>query len=286
MDDQKLSKPEEELVAFVTEHLNKWRDDMRANYYTDWDRYERMWLGIYSGNDRERMSERSRVISPDTQQAIETYEAEMVEAVFGGEKWFDIDDDGTDEDKRDIENVKNQLTEDFKTDKIQSAIKECITYAAVYGKGIGEIIYNDVNTLKPRTVDMEGMAVGGVEAGERFSVRIKPVHPRNFLIDPTATSVEEAMGVAVIEMVSAHKVIEKQRKGIYRDVPIYSMEPTEETEKITQSTMPYREGQVQLTKYYGLVPAKWLKKVKDSNLSKEEDSLEKALGVDLSLIHI
>ena len=279
IEDQVLTKPEDELVAFVLEHLSKWRDDMRANYYDDWDRYERMWLGIYSATDKERKTERSRVISPDTTQAIETYEAEMVEAVFGADKWFDIDDNVADEDKLDVEAMKIQLNEDFKLDKVQTAIKECITYAAVYGKGIGELILSDKTVLTPTTKKLEGVNLGGVETNERFSVRLKPVSPRNFLIDPTATCIEDAMGCAVEEMVSAHKVIEKQKAGIYRDVPFYSSEPTDEDETIPQDTKaPYRDGQVKLTKYYGLVPRKWLEDVKNSNV--EEDTLDKAIGVD------
>ena len=279
-EDQVLKTPEQELLEFVLEHLSKWRDDMRSNYYDDWDRYERMWLGIYSAVDKERKTERSRVISPDTQQAIETYEAEMVEAVFGADKWFDIDDNVADEDKLDVEKIKIQITEDFKLDKVATAVKECITYAAVYGKGIGELILSDKTVMKPKTVSMgEGMSLGGVETDERFSVRLKPVSPRNFLIDPTATCIEDAMGCAVEEMVSAHLIIEKQKAGIYRDVPIYSTEPSDEDETIPQYTKsPYRDGQVKLTKYYGLVPRKWLEDIKASNV--EEDSLEKAVGVN------
>ena len=33
-------------------------------------------------------------------------------------------------------------------------------------------------------------------------VKLKPVLPQNFLIDPVATSVEDAMGVAIDEFVS------------------------------------------------------------------------------------
>jgi hypothetical protein len=281
MDQQKLTTPEEKLVEFVMNHLNKWRDDMRANYYNDWDRYERMWLGIHSTGDSERKSERSRIISPDTQQAIESYEADMIEAVFGGPKWFDIDDNVADEDKTDVERMKNQLTEDFKTDKVQTAIKECITYAAVFGKGIGEIILSDGYQMKPKTVEMGGMALGGVETNDRFCVKLKPVSPRNFLIDPAATCIEDAMGCAVEEVVSAHRVIENQRKGVYRDVPIDSYTPSDEDEPITQSTMPYKDNQVHITKYYGLVPRHLLEDIKNSNVSKEdEDSLDAAVGVD------
>ena len=282
MDEQKLTKPEDELVSFVLRHIDEWRNDLRANYYQEWDKYERMWLGVWDAADKTRTSERSKIISPDTQQAIESYEAEMVEAIFGQGRWFDIDDDTTDTDKLDIENVKNNLTEDFKIDKVTGAITQCITFAAVYGKGIGEILIRDQKVKSPDSRQLAGMTLGGVAEKDRFSVYLKPIHPRNFFIDPLATSIEDAFGCAIEEMVSAHIIIKGQREGIYRDVPIQEGTPTEELMGVTQEKdVTQTTGQVKITKYYGLVPRKWLEDIKGSGTdSQEADSLDKAIGVD------
>ena len=282
MDEQKLTKPEDELVSFVLRHIDEWRNDLRANYYQEWDKYERMWLGVWDAADKTRQSERSKIISPDTQQAIESYEAEMVEAIFGQGRWFDIDDDTTDTDKLDIENVKNNLTEDFKIDKVTGAITQCITFAAVYGKGIGEILIRDQKVKSPDSRQLAGMTLGGVAEKDRFSVYLKPIHPRNFFIDPLATSIEDAFGCAIEEMVSAHIIIKGQREGIYRDVPIQEGTPTEELMGVTQEKdVTQTTGQVKITKYYGLVPRKWLEDIKGSGTdSPEADSLDKAIGVD------
>lgn len=282
MDEQKLTKPEDELVSFVLRHIDEWRNDLRANYYQEWDKYERMWLGVWDAADKTRTSERSKIISPDTQQAIESYEAEMVEAIFGQGRWFDIDDDTTDTDKLDIENVKNNLTEDFKIDKVTGAITQCITFAAVYGKGIGEILIRDQKVKSPDSRQLAGMTLGGVAEKDRFSVYLKPIHPRNFFIDPLATSIEDAFGCAIEEMVSAHIIIKGQREGIYRDVPIQEGTPTEELMGVTQEKdVTQTTGQVKITKYYGLVPRKWLEDIKGSGTdSPEADSLDKAIGVD------
>ena len=282
MDEQKLTKPEDELVSFVLRHIDEWRNDLRANYYQEWDKYERMWLGVWDAADKTRQSERSKIISPDTQQAIESYEAEMVEAIFGQGRWFDIDDDTTDTDKLDIENVKNNLTEDFKIDKVTGAITQCITFAAVYGKGIGEILIRDQKVKSPDSRQLAGMTLGGVAEKDRFSVYLKPIHPRNFFIDPLATSIEDAFGCAIEEMVSAHIIIKGQREGIYRDVPIQEGTPTEELMGVTQEKdVTQTTGQVKITKYYGLVPRKWLEDIKGSGTdSQEADSLDKAIGVD------
>ena len=58
--------------------------------------------GVVSGlsEDKTRDSERSRIISPALQQAVESSVAEVEEATFGRGKWFDISDDVNDPDAR------------------------------------------------------------------------------------------------------------------------------------------------------------------------------------------
>ena len=43
--------------------------------------------------DKTRQTERSKIISPALQQAVESSVAELEEATFGRGKWFDIEDD-------------------------------------------------------------------------------------------------------------------------------------------------------------------------------------------------
>jgi hypothetical protein len=52
-----------------------------------------LWRGQWSPEDRTRESERSRIVSPALQQAVESSVAELEEATFGRGKWFDIKDD-------------------------------------------------------------------------------------------------------------------------------------------------------------------------------------------------
>ena len=53
----------------------------------------------------------------------------------------------------------------------------------------------------------------GVNIKDRVVVKLQPVLPQNFLIDPVATSVEDAYGVAVDEFVSRHSVEILQEDG-------------------------------------------------------------------------
>ena len=87
------TESDKDLVEFVVSHTDRWRDWRDTNYLSDWKEYERIFRGIWSAEDKQRDSERSRIISPATQQAVETRHAEIVEAIFGNGEYFDIQDD-------------------------------------------------------------------------------------------------------------------------------------------------------------------------------------------------
>jgi len=108
----------------------------------------------------------------------------------------------------------------------------------------------------------------GVSITDRVVVKLKPVLPQNFLIDPVATSVEDAMGVAVDEFVSKHSVELLQEQGVYREAYIESAAPDSDLEPDQDLTL-YNDDKVRLTKYYGLVPKELLE---SEGVDVEEDS--------------
>ena len=61
---------------------------MEANYFRKWDEYYRIWRGHWAEEDRTRSTERSRLITPATQQAVESSVSELEEATFGKGKWL------------------------------------------------------------------------------------------------------------------------------------------------------------------------------------------------------
>ena len=93
--------------------LEGWRTHREINYTAKWDEYYRLWRGIWDSSDRLRKSERSRIIAPALQQAVESSVAELEEATFGRGKWFDIQDDYLDQDKSEAEYIRNLLQEDL-----------------------------------------------------------------------------------------------------------------------------------------------------------------------------
>ena len=261
---------EESLEEWVMTKCENWRDHYESNYEQRFEEYYRLWRGQWDPADSERASERSRIISPALQQAVESNVAELEEATFGRGKWFDISDDVNDPEKQDILYLRKKLTEDFEACKIRKAVAECLINAAVFGTGIGEITLEEIKEMAPATqpiMDGQLQAVG-VSITDRVVVKLKPVLPQNFLIDPVATSVEDAMGVAVDEFVSKHSVELLQEQGVYREAFIESAAPDSDLEPDQDLTL-YNDDKVRLTKYYGLVPKELLE---SEGVDVEEDS--------------
>ena len=267
---------EESLDEWVQHKVDSWRDHFEANYSEKFDEYYRLWRGIWANEDKTRESERSRIISPALQQAVESSVAEMEEATFGRGEWFDIKDDYQDQETQDIAFLKKQLTYDFKKQKIRKQVAECLINAAVFGTGVAEIVLEDTKEMKPASQPiMDGqMQAVGVEIRDRTVVRLRPVMPQNFLIDPVATCVEEALGVAIDEFVSRHIVEQLQEQGVYNNVYLGNASEDFDIEPDQDITL-YQDDKIRLTKYYGLVPRHLLKEE-----SEEGEATEPSEGDD------
>ena len=252
------TQQEKELVAFVVDHCEKWRTYRDQNYLEAWNKYERIWLGKWDASDKDRQSERSRVISPATQQAIETRHAEIIEAIFGQGEFFDIADDLQDKQPLDVEMLKRQLMEDFAQDKIRKSIDQIALLAEIYGTGIGEVTVSSQKQYKPMQVPVDSQQTTyGAGEKERISVKINPINPKNFLFDPNGTDVDDCMGVAIEKYVSIHKIAAGIESGKYKDVDITSMYESDDLEP-TQETTNFEDSKVKLLTYYGLVPREYL----------------------------
>jgi hypothetical protein len=261
------TESDKELTDWVVSHTDKWRDYRDQNYLTDWQEYERIFRGQWAAEDRTRDSERSRIISPATQQAIETRHAEIMEAIFGQGEWFDIEDDIKDVNGTalDVEQLKAQLMEDFNRDKIKKAIDQIELMAEIYGTGIGEIAVKTEKEYSPATQaipGVQGQAAIGVVEKDRISVKLVPVNPKNFLVDPNATSLDDAMGCAIEKFISVHKIVEGMERGIYRKVDLGTDGPDDDLEA-TEESVSYQDGRVRMLTYYGLVPREYLEQLEN-----------------------
>ena len=259
------------LKDWIGDKCMMWRDHYQTNYQEIHDEYYRIWRGIWDKSDSMRDSERSKLISPATQQAVESAVAEIEEATFGRGKFFDIKDDFQDNNPADIAIIRNQLEEDMHFAKARSSIAECLLNSAIFGNGIGELILDEVTELKTASQPQPemGLTAVGVEKRERVLVKIDPIMPQNFLIDPLATNVDDALGVAIEKMVSMHSIQQSIDSGIYRDVEIESVASDSNLEDASKIAMSDTQDMVKLTKYYGLVPTDLLE---DEDMPEDDES--------------
>jgi hypothetical protein len=275
MEFQEPSDSDKEIVNFVVNHCDRWRDWRDVNCLTDWLEYERIFNGEWDAQDKTRESERSRIVTPATQQAVETRHAEIMEAIFGQGEFFDIQDDIRDVNGSplDVAAIKAQLMEDFKVDKIRKSIDQIELLAEIYGTGIGEIVVKTEKVFVPATQAIPGQmgqaAIGVVEQ-DRIAVKIVPVNPRNFLFDPNGTSIDDCMGVAIEKYVSIHKIVKGQEEGIYRKVKVGTDSMDTDLEP-TQEVSQYEDDKVKLLTYYGLVPREYLEQLENEENGEVED---------------
>jgi hypothetical protein len=243
------------LASWVIQKADKWRDHYTSNYAQKHEEYYRLWRGQWDAQDKTRESERSRLIAPALQQAVESSVAEVEEATFGRGKWFDIKDDVADKENDDITAMRLKLDEEFKFNKGRRQIAEALLNASVYGTGCMELVLDEVTDLVPATQSvLDGaMKAVGVMQKQRTVVKWRPILPQNFLIDPAAPTIEEALGVAIDEFVPKHQVEQNIEDGVYLDVDIEQAAPDQDLEPDQDLTV-YTDDKVRLTKYYGLVP--------------------------------
>lgn len=253
---------DERLVEWVLDRVSKWRTHRDANYSQQWDTYERQWRAIYSEEDRTRKTERSKIISPALSEAVENGVSEIEEAVFGRGDFFDLWPEARDNpvEKAVLEKNEVLFREDLARSDFTSVCSESVMFSAVYGTGIGEIVLakgveRDIQiVLDPTTGQPAGPAVIEQET-ERPGLR--SVSPRNFIIDPAARTIEEALGVAIEEDVGSHLIREGIANGDYRKTPTPAIEETSGDPQIKpdpQVELPWSEDVVNVVRYYGKVP--------------------------------
>lgn len=248
------------LADWVIGKCQEWRDHYEANYSQKHEEYYRLFRNQWSAEDSERTSERSKLIAPALAQAVESNVAEVEEATFGRGKIFDVRDDIADEQTNDMVFLRKKLHEDFHHARVRSSVAEVLVNAAVYGTGIAEITIEEQKVYKPATQPMMDGAMQAVGVNETYRplVKLNPVQPKNFLIDPASSNVDDALGCAIDEYVSRHIVEELQEQGVYRDDAYVGEAAADEEIEFDAKVDSRPKGRVRLTKYYGKVPRDYL----------------------------
>ncbi len=264
--------------------LEGWRTHREINYTPKWDEYYRIWRGIWSASDKTRTAERSRIIAPATQQAVESSVAEMEEATFGRGKWFDIQDDMLDQDNTEAEYIRNLLQEDLEKTGVKDSIAEVFLNGAIYGTGIGKIVVNQTVERAPSEQPVDGSLTGTRSITEYASIdiHVEPISPKEFLIDPAANNITEALGVAHEVIKPRYHVVHGIQAGIYRDVPLDGDYDTVKMGFDPETRQADESDSVKICEYWGLVPKRFLKKSADKDdfeYSKKDELVEAVVTI-------
>ena len=263
-----MEKPEitqsmidDELVSWVVGTVEPWEQHRKDNYEPLWKELYKEWKAIWTSDSKTRDSERSRFISPALPQAIEMAVSDMEEATFNKRYWLDIDDDLSDQFKKDVEPLRDQLIEDMELAKVPSAISESYLNGAIYGTEIAKIIVSE----KTEFISENGQPVEKT----RIEVLTEPVSPFEFAIDPSARNVNEGLGCAHTPIKPKIDVLKKIEDGIYKDVVLGSFVDDEDLSTFGESRSSITGDRVEIIEYHGLVPAVLLMKLDDDELSQE-----------------
>ena len=275
------SDPHQHLKDWVLGRVEIWEEHRNSNYQKKWDEYYRLWRGTWDEEDKTRQSEKSRLISPATQQAIEATVSELEEATFGRERWFDIEDDVLDMQPQDVEYVRKLLHEDLEKDGVKDAIAECLLNGAIYGTGVGKVLVTEKMEIIPSEKPVSGTLTTTVETQEVpfVSIKVEPVSPKEFVIDPTATNVNEALGVAQVVTKPRYLITKGITEGIYMDKPIGSFDKADFGFDDEASQIMNEDDKVKIIEYWGMVPKKFLSTAtrEISEFDYEDDELVEAV---------
>ena len=217
---------------------------------------------MYSEKDKTTNSERSRLIAPATQQAVEMTASEMEEATFGRTAWFDIQDDIADEDKDDAIAYRDQLLEDFTLSFVPEAITDTFLLGCVYGTGIALI---NVEVVEKQ--QFSGPAT------KKFVVSLEAVRPDEFFIDPSGTTIANAMFCGRDVVKPKFGIKEKQAAGTYMKGALESysgpLGASTSGLELHKGSNPLNDG-VLITEYFGKVPAMLLPNAADDEFGMVE----------------
>lgn len=264
----------QELVSWVMSRVERWRRRRDMEWDKKWKKYYSLWKGEWDPELQNKQSERSKLIAPALQQAVDQTVAEMVEATFGRGTWFDISDDVDPQQRANAEKSRDQLLRDFDRDGVSQDIREAYFNGAIYGTGLAKRIVEEVDEM-----DLEADPIlqtpQQVSKGKRVRVLWEAINPRNFVIDTAADSIDEALGVAHETPRPLHEIKSKQLSGEYFPGPIGTASGYSDALGLSDQTgrglSVDPEDAAYITEYHGLVPKRLLAQAGEVD---EEDPLD------------
>jgi hypothetical protein len=268
------------LTSWVVGKVERWEQVRDQGYGRLWAEYWRLWRGKWSEDDKNRSSERSRLIAPALAQAIEMTVSELEEAAFSREVWFDITDDIDDKDKVDALSQRDILLEDLDNVNAKDAISETLLNAAIFGTGIIKInTYVRQDTKLRRNADTSALEAYG---DDRVYVCLDAIRPDQFIPDPSGLNVPDMLGCAHRARKPLHSILEKIEQGVYREDALGQLAGQQRSDNRDidpmdpQSQLSSADAdECDVIEYHGKVPLRLL-----SQLQEQKTALDAILAAD------
>tara|TARA_R100001082_G_scaffold90419_1_gene56901 strand:+ start:1517 stop:3490 length:1974 start_codon:yes stop_codon:yes gene_type:complete len=277
------NKTKDPLVGWIVDKVRDWEDYRNTNFREKWNEYYRLWRGLWKSEDKTRESERSRLIAPALQQAIEVTVAELEEAVFSSKRWVDIDKTSIDnpEEQQIMGVFIDELLKQYELAKVPDALSEIFLNGAIYGTGIGKVVVKPRITRTPMMDELGNLTSQKVVVPE---VSLIAIDPMEFAIDPLAKSINDAEGCAHILYSHKDAVKRKQDDGVYANVDIGSGKDDSDYWARGEASPLKKQDWVKITEYHGRVPSELLEpigaaveeelNILSEELTKQSDTVE------------
>jgi hypothetical protein len=258
-DDRSPSQSKQDLVYWVMTRVDEWRGVRETTFRDRWDEYYRIWRGRWDSSSRSRASERSKLIAPASQIAVDTAAAEILEATFARDTFIDINDDFKDQEREDAYRVRDQLIEDLRKDGIVETLAEIATLGAMYGQFIAKIVTDVEVCTYPEVIQNPDGTTDVVKRSEE-KVKIYPVaiEPGNLVVDISSDCIDGGLGAAHEFEMPMHAIKAKQATNIYYDVKVGADDSTNYTRDRSETGNNGKRNSARITEYHGLVPLRML----------------------------
>lgn len=281
------------LASWVMGNVNRWRTHRDTSFKARWGQYYRLWRGRWMAEDKNKSSERSKLVAPALSQAIEMTVAELEEATFGREPWVDIEDDPNDKAAgadQDVAAIRKQLMYDLKRAKVRSEVSASYLNGALYGALIAKVVVDQDEYIHVGDYQPDADGSGGsreISTLPTVTVRAVSIPADEFVPDPSAECIEDMLGCAhevikpkswLTQMV-AKKVYKRAGKIVGSQEAITSESSKYERGDL-EATLTGEDG-VLITEYHGLVPARLIPRDKTTEIDKALDSADEKSGDDV-----
>lgn len=266
------------LVSWLVAKAEPWERHRNDGYQKRWSEYWRLWRGQWAAEDKNRSSERSRLVAPALSQAIEMTAAEIEEGLFSKEVWFDVTDDIRDEEKLDALLARDNLREDLAKVNAPDAVGEAVLNGAIFGTGI---IKMNVEVVR-ETAPIRDATTKALQQQGEDTVRVtwESIRPDEFIPDPAGRSIGEMLGCFHKVKKPLHVVLEKIENGTYLESARMWLHGSNwqgrsdsdiDREDPQSLIGPDESDEVEILEYHGKVPVSLLHGATTQRVSRDPD---------------